>query len=176
MAVLGNYTNQTAASASCATLPSHKLSLSEVSGQGLCIGAIPPTHQVLCNTTKGIPTGSYYLAVPAGTYWACNTGLTPCISVTILNQSSDYCVLVEIWPKVTYHEPEYIYSHFERQTRFRREPIMMTLALLLGGITLGGMAAGIGTGTTALIETGHFRQLQAAMNADLKAIEESVSA
>lgn len=47
----------------------------------------------------------------------------------------------------------------------------MTLTLFLGG-----MAAGIGTGTTALIKTGHFRQLQAAMNADLKAIEESVSA
>nr|AAO46149.1 envelope glycoprotein [Recombinant M-MuLV/RaLV retrovirus] len=176
VAVMGNYTNQTTAPASCTTLPSHRLTLPEVSGQGLCIGTIPPTHQVLCTITERIPTGSYYLAAPTGTYWACNTGLTPCISAAILRRSSDYCVLVEIWPKVTYHGPEYIYSHFERLTRFRREPITMTLALLLGGITLGGMAAGIGTGTTALIETGHFRQLQAAMNADLKAIEESVSA
>lgn len=176
VAVMGNYTNQTTAPASCTTLPSHRLTLPEVSGQGLCIGTIPPTHQVLCAITKRIPTGSYYLPAPTGTYWACNTGLTPCISAPILHRSSDYCVLVEIWPKVTYHGPEYIYSHFEGLTRFRREPITMTLALLLGGITLGGMAAGIGTGTTALIETGHFRQLQAAMNADLKAIEESVSA
>ncbi|XP_032750976.1 MLV-related proviral Env polyprotein-like [Rattus rattus] len=176
VAVMGNYTNQTTARASCTTLPSHRLTLPEVSGQGLCIGTIPPTHQVLCAITKRIPTGSYYLAAPTGTYWACNTGLTPCISAAILRRSSDYYVLVEIWPKVTYHGPKYIYSHFEGLTRFRRETITMTLALLLGGITLGGMAAGIGTGTTALIETGHFRQLQAAMNADLKAIEESVSA
>lgn len=176
VAVIGNYTNLTAAPDSCANTPSHKLTLPEVSGRGLCLGNVPHTHQTLCNTTQRVPTGNYFLTAPRGTYWACNTGLTPCISATVLNQSSDYCVLVEIWPKVTYHEPEYIYSVFERQTRFRREPATLTLALLLGGITLGGVAAGIGTGTTALIETGHFRQLQAAMNADLKAIEDSVSA
>lgn len=176
VAVLGHYTNQTTAPDSCTVNSSHKLTLPEVSGQGLCIGTIPPTHQVLCNTTERIPTGNYYLAAPPGTYWACNTGLTPCISATVLSQSTDYCVLVEIWPKVTYHEPEYIYTSFERQTRFRREPVTVTLALLLGRTTLGGVATGIGTETTALIETSHFRQLQAAMNADLKAIEESVNA
>lgn len=176
VAVLGNYTNQTTAPDSCSTSLGYKLTLSEVSGQGLCIGSVPLTHRALCTVTKRAPTGEYYLAAPPGTYWACNTGLTSCISATVLNQSADYCVLVEIWPKVTYHKPEYMYSYYERQSRFRREPLTMTLALLIGGITLGGMAAGIGTGTTALIETGHFRQLQAAMNADLKAIEESVSA
>lgn len=176
VAVLGNYINQTTVPDRCTAIPSHKLTLPEVSGQGLCLGNVPPTHQGLCKATRKIHTGNYYLAAPTGTYWACNTGLTPCVSVTVLNQSSDYCVLVELWPKVTYHEPEDIYSYFEGQTRFKREPLTITLALLLGGITLGGMAAGIGTGTTALIETGHFRQLQVAMNADLKALEESVSA
>lgn len=176
VAVLGNYINQTMVPDHCTAIPSHKLTLPEVSGQGLCLGNVPPTHRGLCKATRKIHTGNYYLAAPTGTYWACNTRLTPCVSVTVLNQSSDYCVLVELWPKVTYHEPEDIYSFFEGQTRFKREPLTMTLALLLGGITLGGMAAGIGTGTTALIETGHFRQLQVAMNADLKALEESVSA
>lgn len=176
VAVLGNYTNQTIAPERCSASLNHRLTLPEVTGQGLCIGTVPPTHQALCNVTRKAPTGKYYLAAPPGTYWACNIGLTSCISAIILNQTSDYCVLTEIWPKVIYHEPEYVYSYFEEHPRIKREPITLTLALLIGGITFGGVAAGIGTGTTALIETGHFRQLQAAMNADLKAIEESISA
>lgn len=93
--VIRNYTNLTAAPDSCANTPSHRLTLPEVSGRGLCLGNVPPTHQTLYNTTQKIPIGNYFLAAPKGTYWACNTGLTPCISATVLNQSSDYCVLVK---------------------------------------------------------------------------------
>uniref|UniRef100_A0A8C9CTT0 MLV-related proviral Env polyprotein-like n=1 Tax=Peromyscus maniculatus bairdii TaxID=230844 RepID=A0A8C9CTT0_PERMB len=177
VAVMGNFTNQTSPFTRCHTAPRHKLTLSEVSGQGLCLGTIPTSHQGLCNSTQALPSGAYYLAAPKGTFWACNTGLTPCVSTTVLNLTSDYCILIELWPKVTYHEPEYIYSHFEmKNTRFKREPVSLTLALLLGGITMGGIAAGVGTGTAALMETGQFRQLQVAMNTDIKALEESVSA
>lgn len=137
MAVLGNYTNQTSAPTSCTSIPQHKLTLSEESGQGLCIGTIPKTHQALCNSTQKVSRGTYYLAAPNGTYWACSTGLTPCVSAAVLSETSDYCVLIELWPKVTYHDPEYIYSHFEGRPRFRREPASLTLTLLLGGITMG---------------------------------------
>ena len=41
---------------------------------------------------------------------------------------------------------------------------------------MGGIAAGVGTGTTALIETNQYKQLQATMNTDIRALEESVSA
>lgn len=171
MAVTGNLTNQTTAPSAYASGPQHKLTLSEVSGQGLCIGTIPSTHQALCNSTQEISPGSYYLTGPNGTYWACNSGLTPCVSAQALNSASDYCVLIELWPKIVYHEPEYIYSHFEGMTRPRREPMSLTLALLLGGLTVGGIAAGVGTGVTALMETSQFRQLQQAMHTDLQALE-----
>lgn len=49
----------------------------------------------------------------------------------------------------------------------------MTLALLLG---IGGTAAGIGTGTVAYLKMGELGHLQAAMAADLEALEKSVSA
>lgn len=51
----------------------------------------------------------------------------------------------------------------------------MTLAILLG---IGGMgiAVGIGTGAAAYIETGELNYLQAAMTADLEALEKSVTA
>lgn len=174
---MGNYTNHTKAPSQCASMLRHRLTLSEVSGKGYCIGAVPPSHQRLCNKIDQLtPTETYYLVAPNGTYWACSTGLTPCVSAAVLDKTNDYCVLIELWPKVTYHESEYFYSHYERRPRYLREPMSITVALLLGGITVGGMAAGIGTGATALTETRQFRQLQLAMTTDIQALEESVSA
>lgn len=60
--------------------------------------------------------------------------------------------------------------------RYHRELVSLTLALLLGEITVGEIAAGVGTGTTTLIQTSQFRQLQQAMHTDLQALEKSVSA
>nr|BAU61795.1 envelope protein [Feline leukemia virus] len=176
IAILGNYSNQTNPPPSCLSTLQHKLTISEVSGQGLCIGTVPKTHQALCNRTQQGHTGAHYLAAPNGTYWACNTGLTPCISMAVLNWTSDFCVLIELWPRVTYHQPEYVYTHFDKTARSRREPISLTVALMLGGLTVGGIAAGVGTGTKALLETVQFRQLQMAMHTDIQALEESVSA
>nr|BEH82884.1 envelope protein [Feline leukemia virus] len=176
IAILGNYSNQTNPPSSCLSIPQHKLTISEVSGQGLCIGTVPRTHQALCNETRQGHKGTHYLAAPNGTYWACNTGLTPCISMAVLNWTSDFCVLIELWPRVTYHQPEYVYTHFDKTARFRREPISLTVALMLGGLTVGGIAAGVGTGTKALLETAQFRQLQMAMHTDIQALEESISA
>nr|BAM45658.1 envelope polyprotein [Feline leukemia virus] len=179
IAILGNYSNQTNPPPSCLSTLQHKLTISEVSGQGLCIGTVPKTHQALCNKTQQGHTGhteALYLAAPNGTYWACNTGLTPCISMTVLNWTSDFCVLIELWPRVTYHQPEYVYTHFDKTARSRREPISLTVALMLGGLTVGGIAAGVGTGTQALLETAQFRQLQMAMHTDIQALEESISA
>nr|prf glycoprotein 70 [Friend mink cell focus-forming virus] len=120
VAVLGTYSNHTSAPANCSVASQHKLTLSEVTGRGLCIGTVPKTHQALCNTTLKTNKGSYYLVAPAGTTWACNTGLTPCLSATVLNRTTDYCVLVELWPRVTYHPPSYVYSQFEKSYRHKR--------------------------------------------------------
>lgn len=135
VAILGNFTNHTSAPGTCGNAPQHKLTLFEVSGRGLCIGKVPSTHQDLCSSTQIVGPGSYYLTGPNGNYWACSTGLMPCVSASVLNTSADYCVLVELWPKVVYHESEYIYNHFEGMIRYHREPVSLTLALLLGGLT-----------------------------------------
>lgn len=176
IAISGNYSNHTSPPTQCSNIPQHKLTLSEVSGAGLCLGTIPPSHKPLCNTTLNLPPGKYYLVPLNDNYWACSTGLTPCVSSSILNVTSDFCVLVELWPKIGYHDPEYIYHHFEQRPRMKREPVSLTLAILLGGLTAGGITAGIGTGATALAATQQFRHLQKAMHTDIKALEEAVSA
>lgn len=175
IAVPGGYINFTTAPSNCSSLPQHKLTLSEVTGQGQCIGTVPSSHQALCNQTEAVAAGSYYLVAPKGTLWACNTGLTPCLSASVLNVTKDYCILVEVWPKITYHSSSDLYAQFEQRARFKREPVSLTLALLLGGLTVGGMAAGIGTGVVALTTTQQFMQLQKAMNTDLQALEASIT-
>ncbi|XP_037066945.1 LOW QUALITY PROTEIN: MLV-related proviral Env polyprotein-like [Peromyscus leucopus] len=136
VAVLGNFTNHTSPPHGCSQAPQHKLTLSEVSGTGTCVGTVPTTHQALCNTTQQMVGGSYYLASPNGTYWACSSGLTQCISVAILNVTYDYCVMVELWPKIIYHAPEYVLNYYKDRDRLPREPISLTLTLLMEGLTV----------------------------------------
>ncbi|XP_062045886.1 MLV-related proviral Env polyprotein-like [Lepus europaeus] len=176
VAVIGNWTNHTTVPPRCCGLPSHRLTLTEVTGQGLCVDSVPPRYQGLCNKTMTIKPGAYYLTGPDGLYWACNTGLTPCLAGQAHNQTHEWCVMIEIWPRVTLHSSEEVYQHYEGNLRFRREPVSITLALILGGLTVGGIGIGIGTGTTALHKTNQFHLLQQAMHSDLRALEESVSA
>lgn len=81
--------------------------------------------------------------------------------------------MVQLWPHVKYHEESSVMEFFEQRGRYTGEPVSMTIAILLG---IGGIAAGIGTGTTALLQSNHLMQLQMAMTTDLEAIERSISA
>lgn len=59
----------------------------------------------------------------------------------------------------------------KHRRRFRREPISLTLAVILGLR----VAAGVGTGTAALIQTPqYFHELRSAIDEDLRAIEQSI--
>lgn len=73
--------------------------------------------------------------------------------------------------RITYHSSWTVLGYFENRYLFKREPVSVTLALLWG---IGGIAAGIGTSTTALLKSNQNTQLQAAMNEDLQALEKSV--
>lgn len=106
VAIVGNYSNHTNLPPACSILIIHKLTLPQVTGQGTCIGKVPPSHWGLYNLTDQAIPGSYYLQAPNGTYWACNTGLTPCISAVVLNQTSDDYVLVQVLPHISYHHSE----------------------------------------------------------------------
>ncbi|KAL6035639.1 hypothetical protein STEG23_036475 [Scotinomys teguina] len=139
----------------------------------MCLGKVPDTHKHLCNKISIPYKGNYYLEASNGTFWACNTGLTPCVSVNIFNVTHEYCVLIQLWPRMFIYEDAKYLEMFERNGRFVREPITMTIALLLG---VGGIAAGIGTGTSTLIQSNHLMQLHQAMTTDLETIEKFITA
>ena len=81
--------------------------------------------------------------------------------------------MIQVMPRILYHSSDEFESEFDlRPRRFRREPMSLTLAVLLGI----GVAAGVGTGTTALVK-GHqqYSDLQQAIDEDLRAVEQSIS-
>lgn len=126
------------------------LTLIEVSGAGTCIGNPPSSHRNLCATTNNTKLNSdKYLILPDGLWWACTQGLTSCVSAHVLSQTNDFCVLVQVLPKVTYHPPGAVEDRFDPTlTRHRREVVT---AATIGVLLAAGVAAGVGTGTTALI-------------------------
>nr|KAF6314921.1 hypothetical protein mMyoMyo1_008696 [Myotis myotis]KAF6319741.1 hypothetical protein mMyoMyo1_008480 [Myotis myotis]KAF6319788.1 hypothetical protein mMyoMyo1_008525 [Myotis myotis]KAF6324902.1 hypothetical protein mMyoMyo1_008353 [Myotis myotis]KAF6349116.1 hypothetical protein mMyoMyo1_011672 [Myotis myotis] len=175
IAFQGNYTNTTSHD-HCSWGQQGKLTLTEVSGQGTCIGQVPKDRQHLCKENLAYPSSaSYYLVPPTGGWWACSTGLTPCLAAQAFNRSQDYCILVQLVPRIMYYQANAFEKEFDSYSpshRDKRELVSLTLAALLGL----GVAAGVGTGTTALIKGPTYtEELRAAIDEDLKHIEHSIT-
>ena len=159
--------------ASCDWERGHKLTLSDISGQGTCIGNPPPHIQSLCASIINIQGKDKFLQPPMGLKWACNTGITPCVSTTVFNNSADYCVMVSIYPRVFYHTDRELETKFLGITRSKREPVTITLAVIMGAAT----TASLGLGIAALEATNqHSKELRQGIDTDLKKLEKSVEA
>lgn len=100
-------------------------------------------------------------------------GLTPCVATLVFDNSKDYCVLVQLVLRVFYDPADTFEDEFdEHLNHYQREPISLTLAVMLGL----GVAAGVSTGIAALVEAPqYYNELRIAMNEDLKALEQSIS-
>lgn len=174
IALNGTLYNTTAHHA-CSWGTEKKLTLTEVTGSGLCLGTPPSSHKHLCDrTVLGFRTATtHYLVPESNRWWACNTGLTPCVSTNVFRPEIDFCVLIQLVPKIYYHPAEDFEGEFGFSPgRVKREPVSLSLAILLGM----GVAAGVGTGTAALV-TGQqgLDALNIAINEDLKILEQSVT-
>lgn len=97
------------------------------------------------------------------------------INTNVFNSSSHFYVLVQLMPRIYYHpEADLVDAYLlgNAQTRFRQEPVSITLAILVGA----GVLVGVGTGTAGLITSQtKFDSLRYAMAQDLKVIEKSIS-
>ena len=100
--------------------------------------------------------------------WICNqSGVTPCVSLKLFDDSADFCVQIMIVPRILYHPEEEMYRYWGEANRGlqKREVLTaVTIATLLG---LG--AAGTATGVTSLVtQRRGLSQLQAAIDEDLQ--------
>ena len=165
----------------CRWRSKQSLTLEQVSGQGLCLGKVPHASRSLCHSTWGIqPQAENSFIIPHNdTWWACSSGLTPCVHWSVLKRSKDYCVLVRLVPRLIYHEHQSFMTMIEQgwgtkqsPIRQKREPITsLTLSLLLGA-SLGGL----GTGVASLVtQSQHYSNLRAAIDADIERLEDSIS-
>ena len=100
--------NNTTSQGGCAWGTSHKLTLTVVTGAGTCLGNTPVTYKHLCNETRKSPKTSKIrdLIPDSDKWWACSTGLTPCVAISVFDGTKDYCVLVQLLPRVFYHSAD----------------------------------------------------------------------
>ncbi|NXD60206.1 ENV2 protein, partial [Corvus moneduloides] len=136
-------------------------------------------YKFLCNSTitrRNIETKksefNKWIIPTFGAKWVCSDiGVTPCLSIKMLNASRQFCVQVIIVPRLIYHTSEEIMYHFEGDlSRKKREPLTaITLATLLiaGGV-------GAGTGVASIVRSTEIQKLQTAVNEDLERIEQSI--
>lgn len=153
--------------------PNVRLTLSAVTGQGLCVGKVPPTHEHLCNQTWTNVSSSGFLLPPVDGWWACSSGVTPCVNLQVLSDTGDFCVLVQLVPRLIYHPYEELLSHWDKDSVRTKREVGVSLSILLG---LGLHAAGAAAGTSALaVQHQAYHELSNAIDADLERMENSIS-
>lgn len=75
-------------------------------GQGLCIGNnIPSAYSNIYNCTV-VPAIVGYMLPPEDVWWAWALGLALCIYGLVINMTGDFCVLVQLVPRVDYYSGE----------------------------------------------------------------------
>lgn len=175
IAIMGDYSvSSDALSCRWQQAEKGKLTSQLVTGNGLCIGHEPPqSYSHLCNKTQ-MPVETGYIVAPENAWWACTTGLTPCIHTQVLNHTKDFCVLTQLVPKIAYRPEKDLDYWLEKPNshRMKREPMVtVTLTDLLGpGI------AEAGRGISATITQGkNYQALQEIIEQDITKIEKSVS-
>jgi hypothetical protein len=154
------------------------LTIQQVSSQGTCLGKVPAEKQDLCATIDNNPAwgdGIKWVIPKGNGCWVCSqSGLTPCLSTNVFNDSKEFCVLVTVLPHIIYHSKDSLYSYRSIKTgeRKKREPISaITIATLL---SLGVARAGDSIASLATQHSG-MSSLRTAIDEDIERIEASIS-
>uniref|UniRef100_A0A8B9DQQ6 Envelope glycoprotein n=1 Tax=Anser cygnoides TaxID=8845 RepID=A0A8B9DQQ6_ANSCY len=155
------------------------ITLTEVTGNGRCVGTVPSEKLHLCSITEKVtPGGKEKWLIPTNNArWVCSsTGVTPCLSLKLFNVSQDFCIQVIIVPRILYHSEEYVYTRHTvaEYDLTKREPITaVTLATL---IILGGTGVGTERVASLVRQSQEFTSLRVAVDEDLTRVEQSITA
>ncbi|NXE15211.1 ENV1 protein, partial [Lophotis ruficrista] len=119
---------------------------------------------------------TYKWAIPSVSgMWVCHrSGVTPCVSLKIFDDSIDFCVQVLIAPRVLYHLEEEMYYHWEEDNGRLQKREVLTAVMIATLLGLG--IAGTTTGVASLVtQQRGLTQLQIAIDEDLQKIEKSMT-
>ena len=153
------------------------ITLSQVTGQGRCVGTVPENKKHLCNITIKNPKqerSADWLLPAANTRWVCQSiRVTPCLSLKVFNYTHDYCIQITIIPRIIYHPKDYVFKQHTTPAHhlMKREPLTaLTIATLL---SIGGVGAG--TGITSLInQQKELKALRISVDEDLSKVEQAI--
>ncbi|NXD18777.1 ENV1 protein, partial [Nothocercus nigrocapillus] len=130
----------------------------------------------LCVNNSKDKTPAEWLISANNTKWVCaKMGVTPCLSLKLFNEASDYCVQVTIAPRIFYHSEDFVYNSqiTPEHHLAKREPFTtLTVAtlMLMGSV-------GVGTGVASLVhQNKQFNALRVAEDEDLARIKQSITA
>lgn len=147
--------------------------LQVVRGRGTCIS---PTVSAgsMCNHTV-LSNASLFYPAPGNTWWACNaSGVTPCVSGTVLQSNKEWCLLVRLYPRIIYHPYKELLSSLRPTTSLSRERREVATAIITVAGLLG--LAGTGLGATAVArQVNQYSALRMAIDEDLARIDRSIA-
>ena len=128
------------------------LTMREVWGKGLCVGKVPPEKSPLCTQSAELTEldKTKWIVPEAGGWWVCShAGLTPCLHVSVFNQTREFCILVVVMPKILYYPEKVMYSYRTGEisnqlagNRIKREPIMAITLATISALGLPGRELG----------------------------------
>ena len=154
-----------------------RLTLGDKRAKGLCFatwkGKQSSQYKNLCEVIIVPAVFTNFLKAPAGAWFACNLGLTPCLNLALFQNSSwnELYITAHILPQVGYYKGVEGFQHLTAGTgRTKREVPILIPALVAAGI-----AGSTAIGTAALIkEKVDFEALGSQVDADLRHMHENI--
>ncbi|XP_021103319.1 endogenous retrovirus group S71 member 1 Env polyprotein-like [Heterocephalus glaber] len=152
-----------------------RLSIGDIKGKGLCVKNPSVTSSYLdsiCSYQTPTISNEKYLKAGNNAWWACTNGITPCLSMTVLNQKLEVCVMVHILPQVTIYGEDQGWEYLAKRTHTQEKchPALVPV------LTASGIVGSVALGVTAIgLQDSNFKTLAQQVKIDLGLLTKSVS-
>ncbi|XP_012922858.1 endogenous retrovirus group S71 member 1 Env polyprotein-like [Heterocephalus glaber] len=153
-----------------------RLSIGDIHGRGSCVKNSKVISSYLdsaCFYQTASTEPDKYLRAENNSWWTCTGGITPCLSVAVLQREPEVCVLVHILPQVFIYGGEQGWEYLTRKVhpiRIKHPPALIPV------LAIGGIARSTALGAAALVvQDANFKALTQQVKIDLGLIAKSVS-
>ncbi|EGW07566.1 Envelope glycoprotein [Cricetulus griseus] len=125
-----------------------------------------------CNQTLIVNSSFLYISTFNNSYLVCSSGLTTYIVNSVFLSKRDYCVLVQLLPCLTIHDPDIFLYFWDRGTALQSRPKKEPITAIILAVILGLGAKGAGTGIASLVTSNkQYAQLSTTINKDIQELQ-----